>query len=248
MGFFSGTAKPVNLGGNRTKRPLTSWLGVACASAAKAPVRGIICWNSDSEGGENGMVIVMASRSVMKVKHRVHSAKDFNSSSEVFRHNTRVNINAWRWGWVQRIRAKSPSRELNSVAVTTLLFLGSTAPGPTTTSGVSTNATSFGGAVKIAVRSNLIENPSASAAHIIGDSGCARGAGARVRVWVGENGDALLRLDESGVTGVPRDRVDICPGRTRDETDPALLIHVLRLTSSNREKKKYGMERRGMEG
>jgi hypothetical protein len=56
-------------------------------------------------------------------------------------------------------------------------------------------------------------------------------------VWVGENGDALLRLDESGVTGVPRDRrdlgmldvdtpsadylrcrVDICPGRTRDET------------------------------
>jgi hypothetical protein len=53
----------------------------------------------------------------------------------------------------------------------------------------------------------------------------------------GENGDALLRLDESGVMGVPRDRrdlgrldvdtpsadclrcgVDICPGRTRDET------------------------------
>jgi hypothetical protein len=53
----------------------------------------------------------------------------------------------------------------------------------------------------------------------------------------GENGDALLRLEESGVIGVPRDRcdlgrldvdtpsadclrcgVDICPGHTRDET------------------------------
>lgn len=52
-----------------------------------------------------------------------------------------------------------PALELNLVAVNTLLFLGSTAP--TATSGVSTSATSFGGAVKIAARPNLIGNPSA---------------------------------------------------------------------------------------
>jgi hypothetical protein len=129
----------------------------------------------------------------------------------------------------------APALELNLVAVTTLLFLGSTAP--TATSGVSTSATSFGGAVKIAARPNLIVNPSAPAAPVIGDSGVPgvpeRGYGC----GCGENGDALLRLDESGVIGVPRDRrdlgrldvdtpsadclrcgVDICPGRTRDET------------------------------
>jgi hypothetical protein len=69
-----------------------------------------LCWNSDSEGGKNGIVwagnplqtrkgsrlvgttiyeyqvIVIVSQSVIKVKHRVRSAKDFNSSSEIFRH------------------------------------------------------------------------------------------------------------------------------------------------------------------
>ena len=46
---------------------------------------------------------------------------------------------------------------LNRVAVTTLLFIGSTAP--TATSGVSTTATNFGGAVNTAALPNLIANP-----------------------------------------------------------------------------------------
>ena len=62
----------------------------------------------------------------------------------------------------------APALELNLVAVTTLLFLGSTAP--TATSGVTTTATSFGGAVKIAARPNLIANPSAPTAPL-GDNG-----------------------------------------------------------------------------
>lgn len=45
-------------------------------------------------------------------------------------------------------RRSAPARVLNLVAVTTLRFKGSTAP--TATSGVSTIATSFGGAVRIA--------------------------------------------------------------------------------------------------
>lgn len=44
----------------------------------------------------------------------------------------------------------APALELNLVAVTTLLFCGSTAP--TATSGVSTTATSLGGAVSMAAR------------------------------------------------------------------------------------------------
>lgn len=64
----------------------------------------------------------------------------------------------------------APALVLNLVAVTTLLFLGSTAP--TATSGVSTIATSFGGAVKIAARPYLIANPSAPIAPLlIGDNG-----------------------------------------------------------------------------
>jgi len=54
----------------------------------------------------------------------------------------------------------APALELNLVAVTTLRFLGSTAP--TATSGVSTTATSLGGAVKIAARPNNTENPLAA--------------------------------------------------------------------------------------
>jgi hypothetical protein len=50
----------------------------------------------------------------------------------------------------------APALELNLVAVTTLLFLGSTAP--TATSGVSTTATIFGGAVNIAARPNRTGN------------------------------------------------------------------------------------------
>lgn len=46
---------------------------------------------------------------------------------------------------------------LNLVAVTTLRFLGSTAP--TATSGVSTTAINFGGAVNTAALPNLTENP-----------------------------------------------------------------------------------------
>jgi hypothetical protein len=53
-------------------------------------------------------------------------------------------------------RRSAPALELNLVAVTTLLFLGSTAP--TATSGVSTTATIFGGAVKIAARPNRTGN------------------------------------------------------------------------------------------
>jgi len=64
----------------------------------------------------------------------------------------------------------APALELNLVAVTTLLFLGSTAP--TATSGVSTSATNFGGAVNIAARPNRIANPSAPTAPLlIGESG-----------------------------------------------------------------------------
>ena len=44
----------------------------------------------------------------------------------------------------------APALELNRVAVTTRLFLGSTAP--TATSGVSTKAISVGGAVRMAAR------------------------------------------------------------------------------------------------
>jgi hypothetical protein len=51
----------------------------------------------------------------------------------------------------------APARELNRVAVTTLLFLGSTAP--TATSGVSTSPTSLGAAVNIAARPNSIPPP-----------------------------------------------------------------------------------------
>jgi hypothetical protein len=51
----------------------------------------------------------------------------------------------------------APALELNLVAVTTLRFLGSTAP--SATSGVSTIATSFGGAVRIVARPNLIAKP-----------------------------------------------------------------------------------------
>jgi hypothetical protein len=51
-------------------------------------------------------------------------------------------------------RRSAPARELNLVAVTTRRFLGSTAP--TATSGVSTTATNFGGAVRIAARPNRI--------------------------------------------------------------------------------------------
>ena len=51
----------------------------------------------------------------------------------------------------------APALELNLVAVTTLLFLGSTAP--TATSGVSTIATNLGGAVKIVARPYRIGNP-----------------------------------------------------------------------------------------
>ena len=54
-------------------------------------------------------------------------------------------------------RRSAPALELNLVAVTTLRFLGSTAP--TATSGVSTTATNLGGAVKIAARPNSTENP-----------------------------------------------------------------------------------------
>ena len=50
----------------------------------------------------------------------------------------------------------APARVLNRVAVTTRLFLGSTAP--TATSGVSTTATSFGGAVRTAARPNRTAN------------------------------------------------------------------------------------------
>lgn len=50
-----------------------------------------------------------------------------------------------------------PARVLNRVAVTTLLFIGSTAP--TATSGVSTTAINFGGAVNTAARPNLNANP-----------------------------------------------------------------------------------------
>ena len=57
----------------------------------------------------------------------------------------------------EHTRLSAPALELNLVAVTTLLFLGSTAP--TATSGVSTIATSFGGAVKIVARPNLKGNP-----------------------------------------------------------------------------------------
>lgn len=53
-------------------------------------------------------------------------------------------------------RLSAPARELNRVAVTTLFFLGSTAP--IATSGVSTIATSFGGAVKIVARPKCIGN------------------------------------------------------------------------------------------
>ena len=50
----------------------------------------------------------------------------------------------------------APARVLNRVAVTTRRFLGSTAP--TATSGVSTTATSLGGAVRTAARPNRIAN------------------------------------------------------------------------------------------
>ncbi len=50
----------------------------------------------------------------------------------------------------------APARELNLVAVTTLFFFGSTAP--MATSGVSTIATNFGGAVNIAALPNLMGN------------------------------------------------------------------------------------------
>ena len=53
--------------------------------------------------------------------------------------------------FVQLLTLRSaPALELNLVAVTTRLFLGSTAP--TATSGVSTTDTTLGGAVKIAAR------------------------------------------------------------------------------------------------
>lgn len=48
----------------------------------------------------------------------------------------------------------APALELNRVAVTTLLFLGSTAP--TATSGVSIIATILGGAVRIAACPNRV--------------------------------------------------------------------------------------------
>jgi len=50
----------------------------------------------------------------------------------------------------------APARELKRVAVTTRRLSGSTAP--TATSGVSTTATSLGGAVKIAARPNRTGN------------------------------------------------------------------------------------------
>lgn len=50
----------------------------------------------------------------------------------------------------------APALELNLVAVTTLLFRGST--DPTAISGVSTTATNFGGAVKTAALPNLTGN------------------------------------------------------------------------------------------
>ena len=51
----------------------------------------------------------------------------------------------------------APARVLKRVAVTTRRFLGSTAP--TAMSGVSTTATSFGGAVRTAARPNRIAKP-----------------------------------------------------------------------------------------
>ena len=50
-----------------------------------------------------------------------------------------------------------PALLLNLVAVTTLLFLGSTAP--TATSGVSTTATSLGGAVSTVALPNSMGEP-----------------------------------------------------------------------------------------
>jgi hypothetical protein len=57
---------------------------------------------------------------------------------------------------VIRTLRSAPALELNLVAVTTRLFLGSTAP--TTTSGVSTTATNLGGAVRMAARPYLTAN------------------------------------------------------------------------------------------
>jgi hypothetical protein len=66
-------------------------------------------------------------------------------------------------------RRSAPARELNRVAVTTRFFRGSTAP--IDTSGVSTIATSFGGAVRIAARPKCAANPFALFVLSRGDKG-----------------------------------------------------------------------------
>jgi hypothetical protein len=65
----------------------------------------------------------------------------------------------------QHTLLSAPALELNLVAVTTLLFLGSTAP--TATSGVSTIAINLGGAVKIVARPYRIGNPPEVGAEVI---------------------------------------------------------------------------------
>jgi hypothetical protein len=63
--------------------------------------------------------------------------------------------------------------------------------------------------VKIAARPNLIANPSAPAAPIIGDSGVLGVPERGYECGCGENGDAVLRLGESDARSIPRERRDL---------------------------------------
>ena len=111
-------------------------------------------------------------------------------------------------GTVLTVRME-PALLLNLVAVTTLLFLGSTAP--TATSGVSTTATSLGGAVSTAALPNSIGEPT-RADGLIGVIGLAG-------LWVFKDNRAL---------GPPEPPVDGGRGDAREDRRIGVVYEVER--------------------
>lgn len=147
IGFIPGVARPRNFGGNEPSKPFTDAHDAAeessggCARAAQTPERGVIALLMSTESSDLSFSSLSEPSSSPGFTRRAcFLCVDMNIYTSVSRRVTRI---------YRRLTLRSaPARELNLVAVTTRRFLGSTAP--TATSGVSTTATSFGGAVRMA--------------------------------------------------------------------------------------------------